>query len=408
MRAIALLSTLALFATAQDPGETAAEADRLFEIATNGSPRIRSQAAARLAKLGEAGTERVRLQLKEPDGYLELGPALYEALVQFEASALRAQVWQTLEDDKNPWRPAGARALAKDPKLEEAARFKALVRDRISAVRAEAIAGVAAGSESDAIQTLTPLLEDSNGRVRRRAATSLAKLGQHSALAWLIEDLRRDDSWFDMRLGRIARAEAAQALGSILGRDAISDYSTRKGPDSEENLAAITGIEERCKALAGDSWPTLPDIALAPSSVEDEALGVELRSCRHGEILLRWTSDDHLIIGEGTTRVLPLPEGTTARLVTHATAALELLADDLSYGDPGCDLERYHIKLPGAARSTTIQLSKGPQAVPDLRPEALHSLAKAMIVSAAEAGLGDRWDELLEVTFESLGGPLPD
>ncbi len=408
MRALALLSTLALFATAQDPGETAAEADRLYEIATTGSPRIRSQAAARLAKLGEAGTARVRSQLEEPEGYLGLGPALYEALVQFEASALRAQVWQSLEDEENPWRPAGARALAKDPKLEEAARFKALVQDRISAVRAEAIAGVAAGSESEAIQTLNPLLEDSNGRVRRRAAASLAKLGQHSALAWLIEDLRRDDSWFDMRLGRIARAEAAQALGSILGRDAISEYSTRKSPDSEENLAAIAGILERCRALAGDTWPTLPDIARAPGPIEGEVIGVELRSCRHGEILLRWTSDDHLVIGEGDTQILPLAEGATARLLKHATDALKLVGDERSYGDPGCDLERYHIKLPGSDRSTTIQLSKGPQAVLDLRPAALHPLAKEMIKSAGAAGLGGPWEELVEVSFESLGGPLPD
>jgi hypothetical protein len=211
-----------------------------------------------------------------------------------------------------------------------------------------------------------------------------------------------------MRLGRIARAEAAQALGSILGRDAIASYSTRKGPDSEENLAAIAAIEERCRALASDSWPTLPDIARAPGPVEGEVIGVELRSCRHGEILLRWTSDDRLVIGEGDTRILPLPEGTTARLVAHATSALETIGDDLSYGDPGCDLERYHIKLPGSVRSTTIQLSKGPQAVPDLRPEALHPLAKAMIVSAAKVGIGNRWDKTVEVTFESLGGPLPD
>ena len=406
MRAIALLSALAIFAPIQDADE--AEAERLYEIATNGSPRIRSQAAARLARLGEAGAARVQSQLKLKDGYLGLGPALYEALIQFEDLSFRAEVWESLDDARNPWRPAGARALAKEPKLEEAARFQTLVQDRISAVRAEAIAGVAAGAEAEAIQTLTPLLEDSNGRVRRRAAASLSKLGQHSALAWLIEDLRRDDSWFDMRLGRIARAEAAQALGSILGRDAIASYSTRKGPDSEENLAAIAAIEERCRALAGDSWPTLPDIARAPGPVEGEVIGVELRSCRHGEILLRWTSDDRLIIGEGDTRILPLPEGTTARLFTHATSALKAIGDDLSYGDPGCDLERYHIKLPGSARSTTIQLSKGPQAVLDLRPEALHPLAKAMIVSAAKVGIGNRWDKTVEVTFESLGGPLPD
>ena len=87
------------------------------------------------------------------------------------------------------------------------------------------------------VEELSPLLEDSNGRVRRRAAASLAGLGQHHALAWLLEDLRRNDSWFDMRLGRIARAEAAQALSALLGRDALSQYSTRKSPYTDENVA---------------------------------------------------------------------------------------------------------------------------------------------------------------------------
>ena len=408
MRAIAFLSALALFAPLQDGGDPETEADRLYEVATSGSPRVRYQAAVRLAGLGAVGTERVRTQLKRDEGYLGLGPALYEALVQFEDPSLRTELWESLGDERNPWRPAGARALAKEPKTEEADRFRALLQDRISAVRAEAIAGVAAGAEAQAIHALTPLLEDSNGRVRRRAAASLAGLGQHGALAWLIEDLRRDDSWFDMRLGRIARAEAAQALSALFGREALSSYTTRNSPDTEENRAAIAVLEERCKELAGESWPTLPDIARAPSHVEGEVIGIELRSCRFGEHLLRWTADDRLVIGEGDTHILALPKGATAELLVQAQAALEALDGERSFGDPGCDLERHHFKLPGEARSWTIQLTKGPEAVLDLRPAALDSLAAAMIESASLVDNGARFKRLLTDTFEALGGPLAD
>ena len=408
MRAAALLCALAAFAPPQDGGDPDAEAKRLLEVATEGSPRVRYQASLRLAALGETGAALVRERLGSDAGYLTLGPALYEALVEFDDPRLRAAVWESLEDALNPWRPAGARALAKTARMEESGRFHALLKDHISAVRAEAVAGVAIGDENHAKDALRPRLTDENGRVRRRAAAALARLGEHAALAWLVEDLRRDDSWFDMRLGRIARAEAAQALGEILGREAIAVYSSRSAPDSPETAAKIEDIEERCRALAGEEWPELPDIARAPGLIEGEVVGVELRSCRHGELLLRWTQDDRLVIGEGDTDIRQLPEGSTARLLERAQAALETLGDQRSFGDPGCDLERYHFRLPDTTRARTIQLSKGPEAVPDLRPAALHPVAEAMIRSAGGAGLGNSWRREVEVTFESLGGPLPD
>jgi len=55
MRAAALLCALATIAPAQDEGDPQAEAERLYTAATSGSPRIRYQAALRLAQLGETG-----------------------------------------------------------------------------------------------------------------------------------------------------------------------------------------------------------------------------------------------------------------------------------------------------------------------------------------------------------------
>jgi hypothetical protein len=408
MRAAALLCALATLAPAQDEGDPQAEAERLYTAATSGSPRIRYQAALRLAQLGETGAAIVRAQLEADEGYLALGPALYEALAQFDDQRMRAELWESLLDDQNPWRPAGARALAKNPDPDEAARFEELTRDRISAVRAEAISAVAAADAAHAIHTLTPLLADTNGRVRRRAAAALAHLDQHHALAYLVEDLRRDDTWFGMRLGRIARAEAAQSLGQLLGLEALANYSARNAPDTPENAASIQSIEERCRELVGDHWPELPAIARAPGTLAGEVVGVELRSCRYGEFLLRWTDDDRLVIGEGNTHILPLPEGTTARLLQHAEAALKSLGNARFYGDPGCDLERYHIKLPGATRATTVQLTKGPDPIADLRPAALQALAAAMIESTSQTDNGERFAALIALTFEGLGGPLPD
>ena len=108
-------------------------------------------------------------------------------------------------------------------------------------------------------------------------------------------------------------------------------------------------------------------------------------------------------------RLAPLEFGAVQQALDLLDGfALEALGDDRSHGDPGCDLERYHIKLPESLRSTTIQLTKGPAAVPNLRPAALHPVAEAMIKSAGRVGIGNSWDRRVEVTFEALGGPLPD
>ena len=64
MRAAALLCALAAVAPLQDDGDPAAEAERLFEIATEGSPRVRSQASLRLAALGETGAALVLARLE--------------------------------------------------------------------------------------------------------------------------------------------------------------------------------------------------------------------------------------------------------------------------------------------------------------------------------------------------------
>jgi hypothetical protein len=55
-----------------------------------------------------------------------------------------------------------------------------------------------------------------------------------------------------------------------------------------------------------------------------------------------------------------------------------------------------------------VQLTKGPEAVPNLRPSALHPLAEAMIKSAGTTDNGQFFAGQLEATFEALGGLLPD
>ena len=70
--------------------------------------------------------------------------------------------------------------------------------------------------------------------------------------------------------------------------------------------------------------------------------------------------------------------------------------------------DRYHIKLPGSTRSTTVQLTKGPETVLDLRPAALHPLAGAMIESISKTDNDEGQAAILTAAFEALGGPLPD
>ncbi len=412
------LALLAGAASAIQDQPAPAQRDQLTQLlhdAREGPPVVRPQAAQRLIALGEPARERLVAESETLRELAALGPDVVEVLGAFDDERLRGRLWSALGDADFPWRPAAARSLAGSAAGADEAeieRFVALLADPLSYVRVAALDGLAALDARGRKSLVRARLADPDDSVRRRAALLLDAWGEHDALAWLVEELRRDDTFFDSRLGRAARGEAIRALEERLG--GRFGYEARLEPDDPANVAAIGQIVERCRALWGAVDPVLPPVARAAPSETAEAeavLGLELRSCRRGELFLRWQRDDVLLVGTGNAARVELPEGTVARLVEAAKPLLAKLGDARTWGEPGCDVELLYWRPEPGARASVLRVSKGPDAVDGLRPDALGELVRALVATLPSGGEDPRVDDLAARTEDvlgALGGPLPE
>ena len=402
---LAALALLAVLAGAQD-SEPESDVARYLRVARTGSPVVRPQAARRLVRLGAPAAEGVLAACGAgPAGLATLGADVIEIAGELEHEGLRARLWQALDDRDFPWRPAAARTLAKTALAAEAARFRALAGDNISAVRTAAVAGFERLDDTGERAVVERLLADPHDRVRRAAAMLLDRWGDPCALHYVVEDLRRDDRFFENETGKTARFEAILLLEGRLG-DRYG-YAPAKKPAA--NRAAIDAIAKRVEELC-DRLPELPTGAQASGATEGDVLGLEIRSCRRGEFFLRWTKDDRLRVGRGKAATIDLPDGTTAALLKLAAGETSALGGATFWGAPGCDSEVLYLRADPARRSNLFRLSKGPSAVEGLRPVPLGRLAAALVATLPEGGTDPRLHDLrarVGRALAAVGGPLP-
>ena len=381
------------------------EVERLFRAATQGRAVVRPQAARRLVELGPRGEARLR-EAAGPDGagLPALGPPILEALGAARSAELRALLWETLQQPDFPWRPSSARALAERPAPAEAAAFEPLLRDALAEVRAAAAEGLM--RSHGPLPPLRRALLDEDERVRRAAAVALVRAGDRRPLWLLAEELVREDRWFERPTGQAARILAARALEG-LGVD-LHGLDPNAEPSSPASREAHAALVADLEAELGPRPELLPQQRAGSS--RPARLGLELRSCREGELWLRWTAQDQLLVGQGNPVTLDLPAGTTARLEELLVSALEEVGTQRMFGTPGCDLEQLLLR---GERSETLLLVKGPEPVPGLRPAALAqawsalaaSLPREVEPSQDDPRLRDLRARALRI-LASLGGPV--
>ncbi|MDB2576469.1 hypothetical protein N9Z54_04615 [Planctomycetota bacterium] len=375
--------------------------DRLIVHAQSGSAVIRPQAAERLASIGKPAADRLLTMAGTSLGELALlGPSLIEVLGRFDDPRFRALLWPAMEDAEFPWRPAVSRSLAHRPLPGEWDRLQGFLGDPIAPVRLATLDALALLSSGDGAERRARFdslavarLTDDNDVVRRRAAVLLDGRGHSRALQWLLVDLQRTDTYFDLPTGEAARYAAVNAL-QALDID-LAGFEAFLPPTTEPNQLALAKLRQRLLARASASESrlpeaarglvprTLPAIAQLGGPVEGARLGLLLKSCRRGDYYLRWTDDDQLIIGYGNPARVQLPEGTTRRLMAVADAAQEANPGKVYWGRPGCDMESFRMPRVGQpdARLQQLILSKDERPAPDLRPAALSALGAAMAAS---------------------------
>lgn len=427
--------------------------DDFIRHARVGSAMMRPQAANRLVRVGAPAAERLlEVSGKTTADLALLGTSLIEILGQFDSPKLRAKLWPAMEDSEFPWRPATARSLAFAPSDGEWDRFIGYLGDPIAPVRlgvldalfrisqvegetAEAKA-VQLGRKRAFLDHAQAALFDESDVVRRRAAVLLDARGHGRALLWLLEDLKRSDVFFDRPTGLAARYDA---MNQLIDRGIdVGDYDPERpslpGPEAKvqpsnktSNQAALKAIQEFLEERAGLMEAKLPEdlrglvprelpsVARSGAVIEGAVLGLELKSCRRGDFSLRWTEGDQLMVGYGNAARIPLPKGTTAKLVELSKKTQTNVGDQVFWGRPGCDSEAY--RMPRINGPTDYPqhmiVSKNEQAAEDLRPGALTEFGAALAGSIPTdkdlLAADPRTRELasrVRGAFASIGGPI--
>jgi hypothetical protein len=395
------LIVLALLLLAGVQAKDEPELDRLLRVAREASPVVRPQAAKRFVALGAPAAERARAEAAgKPGGLAVLGVDLLEVLGEIDDAALRADLWSSLSDRDFAFRASVARTLGRTARKGEEERFLANLADPLATVRTASVLGLETLGDCAHAQRVHALLGDSDDRTRREAAVLLDRCGDPLPLWHLVEELKREDRFFEQETGKAARFEALRLLEARFGER--YGFAPENPPSTVENQAAIARFGERVSALAGERTYELPEAARAAGPTAGETLGLELRSCRRGDFFLRWTADDALLVGTGHAQRIALPAGATAGLAARAQELLAPLGAADFFGEPGCDLEAFTVPAAsGAAR--VLRVSKGPAPVPGLRPEALTRWAQALLASIPQ-GREELRGRLAEALREVGGG----
>lgn len=374
--------------------DDATRVEKLIQTARTGRAVIRPQAAERLLGMGEPAARRLaELAAEDPAA---LGPELVAVLPRMGDRELRALSWTLLEDRDFPWRPAAIEGLARSAGREDGPALERWLDDPLAAVRVAALRGLESIEGETHLPGIRARLADEDGAVRRRAARLLVQRGEACAAFWLLAELERDDRFFSLPTGRLARYEAWRFL-TELGLTSGLEFDGEAAPAGTAETRQLLGLR---LGVDCPEVPELPRTALPGQAREGDRIGLELRSCRRGELFLAWNEADLLLVGRGRPARVRLPEGTVAALVRALEAAADSL-EESSWGQPGCDLERLQLASPGGGR--TFLLSKGPETGQDLRPEELDRVVALLAGSLPDAPAEDpRLDGLRSRVLDAL------
>lgn len=332
---------------------------------------MRRAAAAQVARAGDDAIPALRAKLvSDPTVIPPL--ELVDAIARGgggEATTTLLRDWAA--DRTFAWRAQALGGLARRADPIDHARFREGLADPSHAFRIEAARGLLAVATDDGDrEAVAQLLRDDDPRCRVRVA--LALLGQNdprgvTEIVVAIEGQDRrflDDPW-----GAREAQECVRAL-----RELDIDASAAVGVPSPERDAA----RKRLRAWARERLPdvVLPD-APPPTDADFDG-GLEIRSCRNGDVFFRWTNSGRVAFG-----LSPLRE---AKLDADGIAALrEALAKSPGvavHGTVICDFLRVRAT---AADGVDIHHKVAPGALPDSLAEWLKRTAALLEKTEGES-----------------------
>ncbi|MEE2887190.1 MAG: hypothetical protein VX951_07135 [Planctomycetota bacterium] len=319
---------------------------------------LRRAAARKVADAGAAAVPAVRaFQKKHGRDAIRMVLVSSYAVSKTTDAATLGLLLEWAGDRDFYWRSQALKGLANRRRPELKKLFTSNLQDPAYLTRIEAGRGLCL--LGDHSRTLG-LLADVDPRVRLRVAVCLVEEGNDRGLPTLIEALRQETSFLDYPWGQIGAIVAFKTMRKL----AAQDFGFVPGESRTKNGDAVAGFEKWARVRLGKNWV---DPVQIPGDDTSYLGGIEIRSCRNGDMFLRWTADQVLVIGlEGRTRI-QLDDSAFSNLDAGPQTTGET-----RHGKVVCDFLRWACKTTGKSQKAA------PKALPAESSKWLESLAKAL------------------------------
>ncbi len=214
------------------------------------------------------------------------------------------------------------------------------------------------GEEADRPRVLA-LLADEDPRVRTWIALTLVEEGDLRGLPELVEALAKDDKF----LGDPWGLRGAQRSLAVLKKAAGEDFGYDITRSPEQNDDAIAGFRDFARVKLGEQFRPAKPAAMDRTVYVG---GLAVRSCRNGDLFLRWTADGTVVAGLEPLLRFRMPAADWKTLVA------ELPAGEAVHGKVVCDYLRVMCENPA------MHWKCAPGALPGPMTNWLERLAKAL------------------------------
>lgn len=329
---------------------------------------LRRAAAGKLAKAGDEAVPAIRAY-QESAGRNALPLVVVDAIagsgVAGTATEALLEAWA--KDESFYWRSQALGGLAQRAVERVLPVFRRAVDDPSHLYRIEGARGLLAVGDGAADDLrVSALLADADPRTRLRVALMLLEAGKPTGIGEIVAAVdgasRRflDDAW-----GAREALFALQELRRLTGHDWTAAL--------DEDPAAQQKARDAVHAWAREQLPSWEPTERAGPSL-DAVGGVEVRSCRNGDLFLRWAANGEAIVGLDPVR--------SARMDDVALAALMADLADITgvatHGTVVCDYLRLYVPARPGQKAEDVHHKAAPSALPPAVHEWLKALAGAL------------------------------
>ncbi len=276
---------------------------------------VRRAVSNKIAKAGDAAVPALR-DFERSRSRNEIDLMLVDSIARAKAGGdATLELLESWARDRDfYWRSQALGGLA-ERKVESARDlFAAATTDPSHLYRVQGARGLIALGGDEGIARARRLLNDSDSRTRLRVARHLALSGDFSGLAELARGLDRDEAEF---LGDPWGQRDAKLAVETLIEVAEQDFGWREARgDRDARKVAFQKMRGWIESKLG---APLADVDTAPAP--PHAGGVEIRSCRHGDLFVRW-GESAIHFGLEAPRSVPVDAATMRELRTQLKTAL--------------------------------------------------------------------------------------